>query len=87
MSKVIRDVTKYFTPEDVVDIRIVKEENKFVGAHGYLHMQKFWQSPKPIKLPEFEHMNMKNVFDNFWKDLEENWETYRRNMERKIWTR
>lgn len=108
MSKVIKDVTKYFTPKDVVDIRIVKEESKFIGfvlsyraqmegkwyevirydtAHGCLHVQKFWQSPKPIKLPEFEYMGMKEIFDNFWKDLEENWEMYRRNMERKIWTR
>lgn len=31
MSKVIKEVQNYFTADDVVDVRIVKEKNRFIG--------------------------------------------------------
>ena len=52
-------------------------------AHGYLHEQRYWISPKPIKLSEGELMNV--VFDRYYELLKENFERFRgyyvKNME------
>lgn len=39
--------------------------------HGYIHEQRLWLSKKPIPLPEYESMNLKEVFDHFYKVIKE----------------
>ena len=54
------------------------------NAHGYIHKQELWRTKKPIPLKNFESWNMKDVFDYFFKDLEENCERYVRYYEEKL---
>ncbi len=39
--------------------------------HGYLHEQRLWLTKKSIPLPEYENMNLKDVFDIFFQKIKE----------------
>lgn len=43
------------------------------AAHGYLHEQRFWRSPKPIRL---EEMNYNTAFTEKKKEVLENFERW-----------
>ncbi len=53
-------------------------------CHGYLHMQKFWESPETIKLKEYKDMPLEMVFQEFLQRLKDNWQRYRRYMEKVV---
>lgn len=44
-------------------------------CHGYLHEQRFWRSPKPIRLPQTSTLDL--IFNFFLKEVKENYEKYR----------
>lgn len=60
-----------------------QEVIRYDTAHGYLHVQKFWRSPKPISLKKEEWMPLDYLFKEYKRDIVENWERYRRNLEQK----
>ncbi|MFC1733942.1 hypothetical protein ACFL6I_26875 [candidate division KSB1 bacterium] len=45
-------------------------------CHGYLHEQRFWRSPRPIKLPQTS--TLKLMFDFFLEEIRNNHEKYKR---------
>jgi len=53
-------------------------------AHGYLHMQRFWESRKPRGLREFEDMPLEAAFYHFLDRIKGNWKRYRTYMERRM---
>ncbi len=53
-------------------------------CHNYLHMQKFWESPEPIELREYRDMPLEMVFQEFLQRLRDNWQRYRRYMEKVV---
>ena len=46
-------------------------------SHGYLHEQKFWQTPEPIKIPHDENINLGHVLDDYKKEIQKSWDRYR----------
>lgn len=52
-------------------------------AHGYLHEQRFWLSPEPIKLPMMEGMSLRYLFNYFINSIRQNFERFRKYYERK----
>lgn len=46
-------------------------------AHNYLHEQRFWISPEPIRLPTYEGIPLKATFDYFMEQIKNNYERYR----------
>lgn len=57
---------------------------RYDTAHGYLHVQRLWRSPKPIPLKEEEWMPLDYLFKEYKRDIVENWERYRSLAERKL---
>jgi len=53
-------------------------------AHGYLHEQRFWISPEPIKLPTITGMSLKNIFDFYLKHLRKSWRRYKKYYEERM---
>lgn len=47
-------------------------------------MQKFWESPEPIELKEYKDMSLEMVFQEFLQRLKDNWQRYRRYMEKVV---
>ena len=45
-------------------------------CHGYLHEQRFWRSPEPIRLPHTG--NLKQSFNLFLDEIKNNYERYLR---------
>jgi len=45
--------------------------------HGYLHEQKFWISPEPIKLPYLEIYQLSYVFKLYMIEIKNNFKRYR----------
>ena len=49
--------------------------------HGFVHEQRLWIENKPIPLPEYESMDLKIVFDIFFKKIKENHSRFRKYFE------
>ena len=45
--------------------------------HGYLHEQKFWISPRPIKLPYLEIYPLSHVFKLYMTEIKNNFRRYK----------
>lgn len=45
-------------------------------CHGYLHEQRFWRSPEPIRLPETAPLKL--IFDFYLDEIKNNYERYLR---------
>jgi len=39
--------------------------------HSYLHEQRLWQTKKPIPLPEYDYLDLKEVFDIFFQKVKQ----------------
>ena len=84
------------TTEDMLDIKLVIEQNKVNGfvinyrtkiksdwhavyrvdtCHNYLHEQRFWISPEPIKLPKT--LPLQYIFNFYLEQIKENFERYK----------
>jgi hypothetical protein len=61
-----------------------QEVIRYDTTHGYLHVQRFWRSSKPIPLKEEEWMPLDYLFKEYKRDIVENWERYRSLVERKL---
>jgi len=46
------------------------------NAHGYLHEQRYWLTPKPIALPTDEPVKV--VFDRYYNFITQNYKRFRR---------
>jgi hypothetical protein len=57
---------------------------RYDTCHGYLHMQKFWISDRPIRIPGYGHLSMEVSKEVLWKDLKDNWQRYKENMIKKL---
>jgi hypothetical protein len=53
-------------------------------CHGYLHAQKFWQSPDPIPLNEYRDYPLEMVYEEFLDRILENWARYRGYLESEV---
>ena len=51
--------------------------------HGFVHEQRLWISNDPISLPEYESMDLKDVFDIFFQKVREGHSRFRKYFEEK----
>ena len=51
--------------------------------HGFVHEQRLWISNDPIPLPEYESMDLKDVFDIFFQKIKEGHSSFRKYFEEK----
>ncbi len=49
--------------------------------HGFVHEQRLWINNKPIPLPEYEHMGLKEVFDIFFQKIKDGHSHFRKYLE------
>ncbi len=52
--------------------------------HGYIHEQRLWITKEPIPLPEYEEMDLKEVFDIFFDRVKNGFLRFRRCYEASI---
>jgi hypothetical protein len=45
--------------------------------HGFLHEQRFWRSPKPIRLEKWDLMPLMDLVDKYFDDITDNFQKYR----------
>ncbi len=49
--------------------------------HGFVHEQRLWISNEPIPLPEYESMDLKEVFDVFFQKVKDGHSRFRKYFE------
>jgi len=49
--------------------------------HEFVHEQRLWISNEPLPLPEYESMDLKNVFDIFFQKVKEGHSRFRKYFE------
>jgi hypothetical protein len=50
---------------------------RYDNAHGFVHVQRFWRSPKPVPLKEDENLSFEDLVKKYKEDIVGNWERYR----------
>ena len=61
-----------------------REVIRYDTAHGYLHVQKFWRTDKPIPLPELEILPYDKLIRQFVDEITDNMYRYRSYIESKL---
>ncbi|MFQ5796687.1 MAG: hypothetical protein ACE5JP_16790, partial [Candidatus Bipolaricaulia bacterium] len=54
---------------------------RYDTAHGFLHVQRFWRSPEPVPLPEFERIPYGKLVNQFVDEITDNMTRYRSYIE------
>jgi hypothetical protein len=56
----------------------LREIYRVDNFHGFLHEQRFWRSPNPIRLRDEEHLPLKAVLDKYVLQIFQNYHNYKR---------